>query len=221
MNRDSLRSKDYFNKYIEGQRVRIEKFKDALTKLDGNNEAKVKQCKRILANLFRDIFVASYSNGLSKEELRSFFLEYCNFVKESSVDSYGEMVDILSIGILLDCQEAIGWINRVEAYEDSLSKGLKAYLFGHKSGNSFASNLKYPDYYRAFADFLDGVTSTSGFLNYAADEWYDSSVDMAWYNSHLKKEDIYVGYWCWLAAAALKMKGCSLARARYVPSDLI
>lgn len=221
MDRESLRSKDYYKKYIVDQKKRIDKFKDALEKIDENDGTKVNQCNRILANLYKDLFVAGYSYGLSKGELMGSFVEYSYFVKKSSIDGYGEMIDILSIGILLDCQEEIEWINDIESYEDSLTKGLKVYLFGHRSGNSFASNLKYPDYYQAFADFLDGAISTSDFLNYVADEWYDSSVDMAWYNRHLSKEDIYVGYWCWLAAAVLKIKECALSCIKYVPSDLI
>lgn len=221
MNRESLKSKDYYKKYIEDQKIRIDKFKDALEKINKNDSTKVNQCNRILANLYKDLFVASYSYGLSKGELMSSFVEYTYFVKESSIDSYSEMIDILSIGILLNCQKEIEWINSIESYEDSLSKGLKEYLFRRKLDNGFSRQLKYPDYYYMFADFLDGVSGISDFLNYVANEWYDSSVDMAWYNSHLSNEDIYVGYWCWLAAAVLKIKDYPSSIVNFIPSDLI
>ncbi|MCH5249594.1 MAG: DUF1910 domain-containing protein [Lachnospiraceae bacterium] len=219
MNRDNYKSIDYFEKYLKNQKSKIAKFNGVLSKIDENDADKIRQCKRILANFYMDLFTAEYSYGASKDELERTFSEYCNLVKESAVDSYSEMVDLLSISILLDWQENVKWIKNNETFDDSLIKSLKAYLYGDGQINDASLDLKYPDYYKVFAEYLDGIKDAEELIQYVNKEWYSSSIDMSWYDSHLSKEDIYVGYWCWLAAAVLKIKECSISNEKYIPSD--
>lgn len=221
MSRDFLKSGEYYEKYIKTQKDRIKKFEGALSKFGENDSAKIQQCSRILANFYKDLFTAEYSKGILKSELKKSFIDYVNAVKKSGVDNYAEMVDLLSIEILLRCCNDISWIEQYDMYNDSLIRALKAYIDGKDYGNSVSEHLKYPEYYKIFAEYLDEKVDGYKLLNYLSEKWYESSADMSWYESHLSKEDTYAGYWCWLAAALFKIKQDEFQVTKYFPGDLI
>lgn len=83
------------------------------------------------------------------------------------------------------------------------------------------SKLLYADYYIVFYQYATGQTDFTEFSAYMNNRWYDSNEAMYWYDSHKKKEDVYTGYWCWLAAALMKIRKATCKDVSYVPVDLI
>lgn len=175
MLRDNLKSEEYFEKYIEFQKKRIEKFKDVLEKTDKKDELKIKQCSGYLANFYRDLCIAEYSYGESKAELRKTFAEYAKALRTAGAESYAEYVDSISLGILLECTEEIRWLAQNKAFDDGFVLGLKACLKWEVSPGQEAE-LKYPDYYKAFYDYLKDRMNLSDFCDYVENTWYPSSV---------------------------------------------
>ena len=102
MSREFYKDDRYFEDYIICQNKRIEKFTDTLNKLGEGDSTKTAQCQRYLANFYRDLLSAKYSIGASSQEVQKFYMKYLEAVKYSTVADYAEMVDILSLAILLD-----------------------------------------------------------------------------------------------------------------------
>ena len=148
MSRDNLKLDEYFVKYINIQRMRIDKFLGVLSKIDKKDSAKIQQCNRYLANYYFDLFVAEYSYGTPKSELTKIFLSYVNALEIAGVDSYSEMIELLSIGIWLEVQAELNWVDQITTFDDGLVGILKACISGNKY--DVVDDLMYPEYYGVF-----------------------------------------------------------------------
>lgn len=223
MSREYYKDDRYFEDYIICQNKRIDKFSDALNKLRDGDESKVTQCQRYLANFYRDLLSAKYSIGASKHEVQRYYLKYLEIVAQCGVSDYAEMIDILSLAILFDVtiDHDIKVILENTVYDvDSMICILKKILQKHYS--IVESNyLLFPQNYEVFYKFIKGTIDTKEFLKFIEEEWYDSCKDFAWYDSHKNKENSYVGYWSWLAGAALKINSVVVEDIKYVPFELL
>lgn len=225
MSREKYKNDQYFDEYIKYERSRVVRFSEVLNSLKNSEESKIKQCERYIASFERNIVTALYSHGESKAEIKEEFLKYLDAIEKSAVADYAEMADLLAISILLEISEdKLKSVLDNRAFDDSLIKTLKEYLV---SGNVIISgnDLKYESYYKMFWEYLkaDDEISTDKFINYINTEWYLSCKDLSWYDSHESKQNTYVGYWCWIAAALLKMKNENLRgyKTEYIPVELL
>ncbi len=217
MMRDKRKSNEYFEDYINYQNDRIAKFKSIADSLSGMEKNKREKCLRMIANFLKDLFAAKYSAGVSKTELRKIFDEYLEILKEIKTEEYAEYVDAIAIAFLLNvnAKDLHGIVEN-----DKLNDGLVTTLIHYPDTSEKA--LQYPDYYQQFYDFILGKSNRESFKRYMTMFWYDSNKEFAWYDSDKSTEDIYVGYWCWLAAACLKLKKeNSITDIPYIPYDLL
>lgn len=215
MIRDTRKNDIYFEKYIAYQNDRIKKFTNALKNMP--DKAGVKRCSRMLSDFIRDLFSAKYSIGASKDELKGIFKQYLSVVNECKIQEYSEYINAVAIAILLDVDLAD--VRKIAGKEIEMDDLLNK-LFNFPSGKD--KILKYPDYYQIFLDYLTDKIGNDEFNDYIKEKWYMSSADFAWYDSHKDNNDIYVGYWCWLAAACLKLKRIVNSKKNiYIPYDLI
>lgn len=220
MSREMFKSDSYFEDYITEQNKRIEKFKGALASFDGSDMQKIAQCERILANLYKDLLSAKYSLGASKDEIVEIFELYIDSVINCSVSDYADMVDILSLSVILDInEEKLEPIIQNAEFDDGLVLSLKSYIVGKYEVSG--KRLLYSDYYSPFYFYLKGEKKEAEILSYLENNWYDASDEFAWYDSHNSSENVYVGYWCWLGAAVLKMKSAIKIEGKYIPSELM
>jgi hypothetical protein len=51
--------------------------------------------------------------------------------------------------------------------------------------------------------------------------WYSTCEEFSWFDTHKSKENVYMGYWSWLAAAIIKKKGIKVEKMKYVPLEFI
>lgn len=217
MLRDRLKDDKYFENYIVYQNKRIDKFKDTADKIPEADKEKKHKCLRMIANFQKDLFVAKYSAGASVAELKQIFNVYLDILNQIKTNEYAEYVDVMAIGILLD-------IDRKEI-EDvgksaDLNDGLILTLMNYPDVSKKA--LDYSDYYQPFFDYLSKKADKDAFIKYMSSSWYQSSEEFAWYEADKSKEDIYVGYWCWLAAACLKLRKEKIDEdGAFIPCDLI
>ena len=219
MLRDWIKTEEYFEKYISYQKERIRKFTEALSQSDEKDSSRIIQCNMFLANYYKDLFVAEYSYGAMQEELTSIFLKYTEVLKVAGIRSYSDMVDLLSIGILLDCQIDKDWLSEVKQFDDALTINLKRVLNKENvREHSDSGELKYPKYYKIFLDYLYNKITLPQLEDYVLNEWYKESSELSWYDSHLSKENVFVGYWCWVAAAVVKGKGETVGVSKYIPN---
>ena len=222
MSREFYKDDRYFEDYIMCQNKRIEKFTDTLNKLGEGDSTKTAQCQRYLANFNRDLMSAKYSIGASRQEVQKLYMKYLEAVKNSSVADYAEMVDILSLAILLDVSiENIECVLKNTAFDaDALVSVLKN-IIQKKDLATESDDLLFSEIYGVFYQYIRGNVDKGKFLKYMEEEWYDSCKNFSWYDSHKSAENVYVGYWSWLAGAVLKMNTIIVTDRRYIPCDLL
>ena len=218
MIRAQYKNNEYFEKYILVQEDRIGKFSEKMSSLNKSETSKISQCKKVLSRLYRDLISAKYSLGLSKEELENDVKAFLRYTEKP--DSYNEMIDILSMMIIFgeDAKSYKGIVSNKE-YDDALVVKLKKKL--GISLNEDLDNLKFPNRYSIFDNYLDEKINAVQFISYLDEKWYDTCSDDYFYDSHNKGTNTYVGYWCWLAAAILKIKTSSVVKGKYIPFELI
>ena len=68
---------------------------------------------------------------------------------------------------------------------------------------------------------LENKISTEKFIEYMDKTWYDSCKDFSFYDAHNNKNKTYTGYWCWLAAAVLKIRSINNVSGKYIPTEVI
>ena len=219
MKRAQYKDEEYFGEYIMTQKERIEKFTKVLNNLDKQDEDKITQCKCYLSGFYLDLINAKYSLGLQKDEIISDVNELFNYVCE--IGSYKDMIHYLSLAIVFDIdKKRLNNILQCEIYDDKLVYQLKEYIFGdNKKSNNTC--LKYPDHYKPFYDFIDKTIKTSEFVKFMDNQWYDTCKDYSFYDSHKNDKKTYTGYWCWLAAAIIKIKSINDVAGKYIPVDVI
>lgn len=214
MIRDQRRDEKYFDDYISYQNERIEKFMElqkGLTNPDGKM-----QCARTIANLKKDLLSAEYSRGASKEKLKEIYESYLSIFDGNKMEEYAESVDALSLAILLDVD--LKYLKNM--LQNNLLDGLIETLLSYPVIN--VDKLKYPEYYQPFFDYLSDKIDDIEFDKYMLNEWYASNKEFAWCDSDQGTNDTYTGYWCWIAAACLKLKGRTESRNNpYIPYDMI
>jgi len=222
MSRELYKDDKYFEDFIIYQNKRIEKFRDVLKNLGDKDVSKVKQCQRYLADFYRDLMSAKYSIGASKQEVQRYYLKYSDAVAHCAVSSYAEMVDLLSLAILFDisADDMKFILEYVEYNDDDLVCVLKGKVqdYGQVEGSN---HLLFPEQYDIFYKYIKDNMDTERFLSYMENEWYSSCRDFAWFDSHKSLENIYTGYWSWLAGAVLKIKSVPVTDKRYIPCELL
>lgn len=219
MLRDNLKNADYFERYIANQQKRIEKFMEVEKSLPAADNEKKKQCNGYLANYYKDLLTALYSAGADKEEVAEIFQSYLGCVRKCGITTYADMIDLLALAILF--QEKYETIKdlMVPAYKDALAGFLESDIKG--VSDKLDGTLLFEGYFRPFYQYAVGEMNIEEFLLYMTEVWYGTNSDMSWYDAHKSKQDVYVGYWSWLAAALIKVKGDIAKDAAYIPVALI
>lgn len=222
MIRDNLKDENYFKDYIAYQQIRIDKFEFVLKALNCNDTEKIIKTKTYLAGLYKDLMAAKYSIGANKEEIKQCFIKYSEMLNAGKITAYSEMVDILALSIIFDLSaDKINKVMQNNIYDDSFVILLKnRILNNNKQVNPQNNSIKYK-YYTTFYEFLNNKIKESEFADYIENKWYPESSDFPWYDAHNNKNNIYVGYWCWIGTALLKLKKCNKTNIKYIPNDLI
>ena len=186
MIRAQYKNNEYFEKYILVQEDRIGKFSEKMSSLNKSETSKISQCKKVLSRLYRDLISAKYSLGLSKEELENDVKAFLRYTEKP--DSYNEMIDILSMMIIFgeDAKSYKGIVSNKE-YDDALVVKLKKKL--GISLNEDLDNLKFPNRYSIFDNYLDEKINAVQFISYLDEKWYDTCSDDYFYDSPLHLTD--------------------------------
>ena len=199
MNNDKYRSREYFETYILNQISRIERYEKLADQRAGNDK---KPFFSILSGRYKDLISARLSHGDKKDVLVSDFMKYAGCIFQVGFSSYSECVDFYSLAVILGVKDF--YIPIPSEYNDDLINILVSYVKDEEP--KLHNKLNYRDYYGLFVEYFLGNKSLDDLINYVNDGWYQSSVDFYWFNSHLKNDDVYAGYWCYVASALLIIK---------------
>ncbi len=220
MIRDSLKNVDYYNKYIDSEKKRIDKFSKALSALK-EGTPQYAQCKMYLSNIYRNIINAAYSKGCDKDEIRLYVEKYFRYFDFDKQSGYADIIDALAFVIIFDLK--VVDITKISC-NDSLIYILCNYISSNEVKKSSDYNLKYYDLYHSFIDVLCDKISCDDFISFIKNDWYELNKDMHWFDSHKSDKNIYNGYWCWLGGAVLKMLNYPINRivdCEFIPKDVL
>ena len=221
--RDTLRTKEYFDKFILEELEDIQMFEDSLEKGEIEKD-RIDSIKDEVLQIKVGIIIAKYSRGDPIDTIKKEF--------EDMIDSFCESWD-------------------GEIYEDNLCFASLAYLLGldNTQLNRIRNKLKESDTYDYLIDFvLVGVDDAqdnseisfprpykqllkciNGEDKYAFKKylrgWYKGCQESSWYDTHkIEDDNLYFGYWCFEAGAVAKRLGFKdddLQNEQYYPYDMV
>jgi hypothetical protein len=228
--RDNLKSLDYFKKYLEEQRTRIEKFISLINNTKNQTNSASQKAYGIIVNLMIDEIYALYSSGNTIDELLQKYNELISVGGKANSLSYSQLIDIASFAILLkpknEFKTSIISILDKNSQNDILLEGFINFIKG-KGFVYTSKDFKFKGIYGYLSNIIaqsDKNKQLELLENYIENKWYDSNKESSWYDSHKSKEDIYVGYWCFEGLAlsvALNLDSKKLIGVKNVPGDLI
>jgi hypothetical protein len=220
--RDTLKSKEYFEKCIAYERDQITKFSSMLATVDISNERGIHKGKLFLGNFYNNLMKLSYSIGDTIDEVYKYYIMHLQYYKEvcSPNDSTYDIIDILSIGVLFFERRQEFLVSLREILEkfnsaDGLIINLMNYLENDPI-HDINSKFEY------FNELLKNDNKQS-VLNDELKLWYKQHKVAYWYNSHESKNDTYCGYWCFEIAALAKIFSVDDSEFKshpYYPYDL-
>lgn len=197
--------------------------------------------------------VATYSYGGELGAMREYFGPVIDLVDQywhesekltynrKTLDQYGlssyyEMLRILSLGYLLDIpNEEFEKLSRA-IERDNVKDWIYSFLISSKLDNrkmsteeSYSYIYGVPEFYRSLREAIleeDEAHSAELVQKFVETEWYENFKKEGGgrVEIHNHPEDIYYGYWCFEAAAVVKIKGLDDSSFRdhpYYPADLV
>jgi hypothetical protein len=233
MNRDKLKDDVYFEKYLQNQNARLDKFislANQAEKSKGLSDTGTQRAYGFVLGFMLDKLYASYSFGKAIEEIREIYTELVEISVKVNTLSYSQLINIVSFAILLrignSITEKVISVVKKAQYIDILLEGFCNFL-ANKDFDYQAKGFKFGEVYKSLFNILsqsDKNKQIDLLAKYIENEWYDSNKESAWYDSHKSKQNVYVGYWCFeglALAVALDLETSKLSGLRYIPDDLI
>ena len=222
--RDTLKSKKYFDEFIEEDSKRIEKFVLKLEKGEVRQE-RVLPVKCKIHDLKLGILIARYSKGDKISALKNAFIELCREWEEVfQPEYYNKNLMMISLAVLFDVgKEQIERIKNLlknTAVEDWVFEFMLNAMLGYDTNEKIP--LLFPKNYMTLkqAAFTDKPIPL--LKKYLSEEWYNT--DCGCYEAHKSSQKIYYGYWSFEAGAfakILQLDDKHLKETPYYPYDML
>lgn len=224
--RDSIKDKEYFEKYISYNKEYIDIITGGTNNLD-YQQISYDECLLLYVNYF-DYFIAEYSIGESLSTLYEKYIYLLDVAKLcfNNEDSYVDCCWLVSLGVMFNIKgEALETLKTiVKQYErnDKLINFMMNYL---DSSWEVSGDYFMKDPYELLEEVItsDKENAVKLLKNYLEKKWYKAHNEMSWYNSHKSKNDTYCGYWAFETGALVKILGLNdegLKDVPYYPYDL-
>ena len=243
--RDKLSTEENFSSLIKMQTGFIDEWKNDIEKLEESEKKGVQLYSlpnlEVIQNGYKEILMYEYDNLLATysagEDIDKILSRYKYIISLMKIawekeNGYVQMVNMLSIGILLDVEDVVFNELVMTAQRSSLNDFLVDYLLHHKSLIDVtlnSDNFLFPRPYAATREIIlladeDKTSSIKRLKKYLSQEWYRGHSDCGWYNIH--KVNIYAhsGYWSFESGALVKILGLddsSLKGLQYYPYDMV
>lgn len=199
-----MKTDEYFQNKMESERKRIDKFESVLNNLEPSNVKGRRIAKIHLANLYLNCVKLTYSKGKSFEKMFSDYMKFLEYYREVSTsnDSIYDIIDILSIGVLLQNRknQFVDYLDEIVLKFDS-NDGMITFFMDYLKDKTSQRTASVINYFNVLLKTEDKVK----ILKEELEVWYDKHSDAYWYNSHKSQNNTYCGYWCFEIAALVKI----------------
>ncbi|HIP34122.1 MAG TPA: DUF1911 domain-containing protein [Bacteroidia bacterium] len=170
-----------------------------------------------------------YKNNYKYSKYRK--IKYLN---QYTFSGYMQMAQILSLGILLNVPKE--YIEKFAEIidKDNVKDFLFEFLLNYKLNNrKFIKEESYSHVFHInerlglLKEIIKKTEKTKAEKElkfFLEKKWYQSFKGTPLYNSHKNNHNTYIGYWCYIVAAIVKIKkldDCSFKMNQYYPKDLL
>jgi len=245
---------DYINTLYNTQEALIEKLKNHLVKSDRIASVKMQLTKDYLNIIFAkysrgdDMFAKEvysvFENTVNlmteywseRHQNTLYYLEKNKviYLKQYTLSYHVYMLNMLSIGYLLNVDD-----KQFQLINDFIEKDeIKDFIYDFLLRSKLQDKAPITDSnFKVFSGFKDPFITIKQIINttnkddavvklksFLENEWFKIIDKHNLYSSHTHKFDVYCGYWCFPAAAIVKIKGLDDSSFRdnpYYPKDLI
>lgn len=156
------------------------------------------------------------------------------FLNQYILSVHFDILDLLSLGVLLKIPDNSFDLIVDVIDKDNVKNFLYEFLIREKIPNrriiqeeNFREFSWYKDRFAKLKKIIkidDKKTAQDDLKSFLEKDWYPSMHDTPIYNQHNVKNGNYVGYWCFVAAAIVKIKkldDSSFRDNKYYPKDLL
>ena len=223
-----------FQKAIQDSEERIQGIeqdeKEGVQKFSLDNMVVISNIRSSIFRYQKEIMIATYTAGYSLEKFKSEYIKYIKNMKLSwhSNSGYEQMVWALSIGIMLDIDEAIfdQIVDLVK--QDDPEDYLIDYLIQSRQPDwKIRINYNFPRPYGFTRKIIEEENTEQALKllkEYLTKKWYQGSKDTGWHDLHKTNNKSYYSYWSFESGAICKIKGLDykeLEGVPYFPYDLV
>lgn len=223
-----------FQKAIQDSEERIQGIeqdeKEGVQKFSLDNMVVISNIRSSIFRYQKEIMIATYTAGYSLEKFKSEYIKYIKNMKLSwhSNSGYEQMVWALSIGIMLDIDEAIfdQIVDLVK--KDDPEDYLIDYLIQSRQPDwKIRINYNFPRPYGFTRKIIEEENTEQALKllkEYSTKKWYQGSKDTGWHDLHKTNNKSYYSYWSFESGAICKIKGLDykeLEGVPYFPYDLV
>ena len=223
-----------FQKTIQDSEERIQEIeqdeKEGIQKFSLDNKVVISNIRSSIFRYQKEIMIATFTAGYSLEKFKSEYIKYIKNMKLSwhSNSGYEQMVWTLSIGIMLDIDEAIfdQIVDLVK--KDDPEDYLIDYLIQSRHPDwKIRINYNFPRPYgftRKIIEEENAEQALKLLKEYLTKKWYQGSKDTGWHDLHKTNNKSYYGYWSFESGAICKIKDLDyreLEGVPYFPYDLV
>lgn len=223
MLRDTRRDEAYFKDWTARQFKRIAQFSQKLEQFRETDSEKANQCHLFISGFLRDMFYAQYSAGETIESLRETSAQYLSHLHSLNTLNYSQALTAFSVGILCDIPDKS--IFSTGAFpEDQLLNALAYFCRFRSLPQEFTGDSLFPELTDKTVAFLKGTLSLEVFRTFIRNDWYQANREEPWYNSDMRNDGTYCGYWCFSGATAAVIKGCTqrdFQGVEFFPIDML
>lgn len=243
--RDKLSTKENFSSLIRMQTEFINDWKNDIQNLK-ESEGKGIQLyslpnTKVIQNKYETILMyqydnllATYSMGEDIDKILPLYKEIVSFmdVAWKKANGYILLVNMLSIGILLDVEDTVSHKLATIVQKDKPNDFLVNYLLRYTCKSDVppnTDNFLFPRPYAATKEIIlfaekDKMSSVKRLKKYLSQEWYKGHSDCGWHDIHKINIFAHSGYWSFESGALVKILGLddsSLKGVHYYPYDMV
>lgn len=241
--RDKLKTKEYFDGEIE----EINKVIDSLVSSPPDEKESFELRFRLAFHLnttFQEKIITMYSRGDALADIKPVYLEFLDnfealvdlahedidYIRENYAYSLDKFYRLVSWAILfddVDLQRRKEFVEDLDFFGQQKTGDImlaKAGLVDRKPIDRLGGKPAFEPLLHALEAETPGMQEVA--LSQFLKNWYKamSKMNVAWIDNHKSKHDIYFGYWCFEAAAAVKVLGLDadvFKNTPYFPYDLV
>ncbi len=233
--RAEYKNQSFFEASLEQEKEMIKMLINSNEELQQNNKIEPFHFWNVATKYLRNVYLKYSINQKVSVIKKDYLIGLEYYIKgwDEEEATYSDMIAMVSLAILFEVSDAE--INQLIEYVDKTERNsnlkdwkpdyVLGYLLHSRNANKVVPDtVLIPNLYQKIVDLtqLDKKEAQIRMKDYL-EKWYELHKNDPWYDSH-KRQWGYSGYWCWEAAAVVKVMGLDDTRFKdhpHYPYDMV